>query len=101
MATLRLTVLCTAVVALSSACAKKDPAFERGMKEWADKTCDCLMFSGPEASECISKVQEPEFPSHWADAMMDNPNYEVKEPFRRQVEQCQKAFAERGRDPGT
>jgi hypothetical protein len=100
MAAIRPTVLYISIVLLSSACAQKDPAFERGMKEWADKSCDCLMLPGNEVAECMTKVQEPTFPSHWADAMMDNPNYEVSEPFRKQVDGCQKAFAARDQNPG-
>ncbi len=73
---------------LGLGCAKKDPAYDKAMEEWAMKSCDCYHRPNKEAQACFQNVKEPEFPSHALDAMMTNPNHEISRQWKEFVQQC-------------
>jgi hypothetical protein len=72
-------------------CASKDPAYETAMKEWADKACRCAGPANPATEACWAdwrKTPEPEFPKHFLDAAMTNPNHEIASRYSDQVRAC-------------
>jgi hypothetical protein len=93
MGTARRTLLCISLGLAASACAQKDPAYERAMEDWANRHCDCIRAGIEDYAECRGKITEPTFAHHWADAAIDNPNYEISSKFDEQVRQCEKHSA--------
>jgi hypothetical protein len=74
---------------LAVSCAKKEPAYETAMRQWATEVCNCCLSPGPEAITCIDGLGgEPEFPDHFLDAMLDNPNHAVTQQYKDQTRQC-------------
>lgn len=85
-----------AIVVLGlTGCPQVDPGYVRAMEEWADRSCDCYSVPESDRQKCFAAVQEPQVPSHFLDAAVDNPNYEAAEPAKKQVEACLKAWRER------
>jgi len=79
----------------AAGCAKVDPGYEGKMKAWADQSCACYQLPQGESQKCFSGVKEPDVPPHWADAMVTNPHYAVREPYKNQVQKCTEAWRAR------